>query len=496
MKNQHLFSDFTNQYPLSKTLRFELKPIGKDGKPLEENQAASLLSGIREKDKEIKEAYIALKPVMDKIHENVINASLTSNEAKQISFSDYYEKYKKKENLDSEEKTLRGKIVETYKIGIIPIKEKAGKDKKGNSILKKNDTKCLSESGILKYIENNFDTFVTDKLPKEGLRKQLEIFKRFFTYFSGYNQNRENYYSKEEKSTAVATRIVHDNLPKFCENWMQLSQDRVIKKKKSNETITIPCRKDEYLSAYQYLKNANKTTQIKDAETNKMIEAYPIEEKMFDIANFYKFLPQSGIEEYNRIIGHYNLLINLYNQARKDEPDFRKLDEFKTLYKQIGCGEKKVFQSAIKYNTRKEQDEKESTEEILNLKETLKNISFIGQKYLKKATDSPNVINIYNLIEWLKNREDWDGVYWSKAAVNIVSNKYLANWYDIKNRLKNYKECASFNKKREEQIKINDAVELSGLFEVLNQNNQTDWSKILFKESVWKEKQFNHPKQT
>ena len=35
------------------------------------------------------------------------------------------------------------------------------------------------------------------------------------------------------------------------------------------------------------------------------------------------------------------MLINLYNQARREEAGFKKIDEFETLYKQIGCGKKK-----------------------------------------------------------------------------------------------------------------------------------------------------------
>ncbi|MBI5682530.1 MAG: hypothetical protein HZC45_05120, partial [Deltaproteobacteria bacterium] len=58
---------------------------------------------------------------------------------------------------------------------------------------------------------------------------------------------------------------------------------------------------------------------------------------------------------------------------------------------------------------------------------------------------------------------------------------------------KNLKEVcetiASYNKKREEQFKINDAVELSGLFEVLNQEKGNGWSEILFKKSVLEDHQ-------
>ena len=100
--------------------------------------------------------------------------------------------------------------------------------------------------------------------------------------------------------------------------------------------------------------------------------------------NFWRGkLKRKRRNQYNRVIGHYNLLINLYNQARRAEKDFRKLLPFKTLYKQIGCGEKKALFHELKYDTREQQQAaKENTNETLNLKDTLGAISEAGEKYL------------------------------------------------------------------------------------------------------------------
>jgi len=493
--------NFIRKYSLSKTLRFELKPVGKDGELLDESQASNLLSDVRAKDKEIKDAYIALKPVLDKIHEDVINESLNSEQAQKIDFSNYYEAYKNKTASKAVENSLRGEIVKTFDEGVKPVIKKAETDKKGKNIFKKKGIKCLSEAGILKYIKNNIDYFVSDKSSKDELLKHLDIFKGFFGYFSGYNQNRENYYAKEEKATAIATRVVHDNLPKFCDNCILFSQDKVIKRKNSKEIKTIPSRKEEYLKAYQYLKDSNKITQIKDAETGEMIEAYPIEEKIFDISMFSKCLSQNGIEEYNKVIGHYNLLINLYNQARRNEPDFKKLAQFKTLFKQIGCGEKKGLFFEIKYDTKaQQQKENKESSEILSLEEILETISESGRKYFEKPSNKEEGQTVYHFINWLKNRQDWEGVYWSKAAVGIISNKYFANWHALKDKLINglqgkdknvkgiYAGIATFKKKRDEQFKINDTVELSALFTFIDKEScQEGWSELFFKESILKD---------
>ena len=492
---ESVWNEFTNQYSLQKTLRFELKPIGKDGKRLSAEDAAKVFAKILENDKKIIDAYIALKPIMDKVHEEVINESLISKEAKKIDFSNYLEKYKQKKDIASEEKALREAIVKTYDVGAQEIKKKAGNNSKGKPVLKEKGIKCLTEAGILEYVEKVISE-LPDEKEKEKLKGHLKTFNKFFTYFYGYNQNRENYYSKEEKATAIATRIVHDNLPKFCDNYIQFSDGKAQKKKPFDNAEEIISRKDEYLNAYKFLKDNDKITQIKDTQTNGVIEASPIDEKVFEIVKFSECLSQQGIDEYNRIIGHYNLLINLYNQARKDEKYFRKLLPFKTLYKQIGCGEKKAWFYALKYDTRKQQDAKEKTEAILNLEETLNQISKTGKKYFVKSSDESEVITFHRFINWLRRTDDWNGIYWSKAAVDKVSDRYFSNWHDIKDRIqqglqgkdKKLKEIcetiASYKKNREEQLKINDAVELSGLFEVLNQEKDKGWSKTLFKESI------------
>ena len=140
------FKQFTNLYSLSKTLRFELKPVGRTRDTfkqwLEELKNTECVvdndSNLFVKDKKIKEAYLALKPIMDKLHEQFIDISLTSEEAKKIDFSEYFEvfnsakekskkKRKDEENTDEDNKEqkknitdiendLRKKIAETYEV--------------------------------------------------------------------------------------------------------------------------------------------------------------------------------------------------------------------------------------------------------------------------------------------------------------------------------------------------------------------------------------------
>jgi CRISPR-associated protein Cpf1 len=516
--------DFTKLYSLTKTLRFELKPLGRDGKLLDEKEATNIFESIIEQDKKIKDAYTAIKPVMDKIHEFVINESLISIDAKNIDFSGYFNEYckdKKVKNKKNEsrnkiapiEKSLRAKIGGTFAFGANLIYKKAGTfgdDKKKEKPIfkakKEEGLKCLTAAGILKYIKKYANELEEDENKRRKLLEvHLPTVEKFFTHFQGYNQNRGNYYEvKEEKSTAVATRIVHENLPKFCDNCIQFETGKKQKNKSKKNIENIGevnvSRREEYLNIYSFLKKLNRNTQIKDAQTGNMIDAYPISEKMFEIGEFSNCLSQSGIEEYNKTIGHYNFLINLYNQAKKDEENFDKLDPFKTLFKQIGCGKRKPLFFALMYDTKAEQeqarqDNKQDSDIILNLEETLLKINNIGKKYFGEKSKSNEIKNIPDFVEWLKLQKDWEGIYWSKKAVDFVSNKYLANWYEIQERLQiklqdkdkkdDYKAVATYNKRREEQLKLNEAVELSGLFELLDSDSkERGWSTIFFKKSV------------
>ena len=302
--------DFTGLYQLSKTLRFELKPEVETKARFENwlktlNQDKPTADNLFVKDKAIFEAYKVLKPILDKIHEDFITVSLQSEDAKKIDFRPYYEAYKtskeiskkskknktpqsdtesnseSKNNLTEEENNLRKLIGETYQNGNV-LFVKTSKSAKIKSAIE-----ALTDKSILDYIEDNISNFTTETLTKDELQKHLNAFKGFFTYFSGYNTNRKNYYYvKEEKSTAVASRIVHENLPNFCDNAIRLEK-----------------RHEEYINVYQYLKETEKTTQIKNAQTGEFQEIEPITEKVFAISYFNQCLSQPQIEEYNKMIG-------------------------------------------------------------------------------------------------------------------------------------------------------------------------------------------------
>lgn len=463
------FDELTGLYSLSKTLRFELKPIGKTKETfkrwLEEMQNSELIvdndGNLFAKDKNIKDAYLVIKPIMDNLHEQFIEMSLLSEEAKKIDFRGYFDAFKNKgKNIDDIEKGLRRKIGDTYKIaGEYYSKEIA--NALGKEFKTKNEKpyQCLTDAKMLVYLSANVKELAKQNgIDEQTLANHINLFKGFWGYLDGYNKNRENYYEIDnEASTAVATRIVHENLPTFCSNILRFEK-----------------HSEKYLGIYQYLKDNNRETRIKNSQGEET-EVVAISGDIFKIEHFNECLAQSQIEEYNRIVGNFNMLINLYNQARRGEKDFKKIDEFETLYKQIGCGKKQTMYETL-------QDDSDVRKLLQKTREA-------GNEMFRSSNDSLEIKTVPDFITFLKECDNWNGIYVSKAAISKMSNLYFANWHSIKDKLKEAKAdaCITYDKNREEQIKLRDAVELSELFAVFD-NEQ---SEHFFKESLFKDEETN-----
>lgn len=140
---------------------------------------------------------------------------------------------------------------------------------------------------------------------------------------------------------------------------------------------------------------------------------------------------------------------------------------FEKLRKQIGCGTRKNLFFALKKDKESELTEKErNSEEILSVEKLLKTTVEAGDRIFNGLNSYE--YSVKKLIDFLLAQTDWNGFYWSDASVSYISNRFFTNWHDLLDKLKNNKACASFDKKREEQVKLNEAVELAGLFEVLD----------------------------
>src|SRR5574344_895187 len=278
MKSFNSFCGQKNGYPLSKTLRFEIQP---QGKTLENIMKTGLL-----KSDEIKARdYQDVKKILDNYNKYFIDDVLIH------AHIDYWNE------LDAAIKDYRN-----------PAKDK----KVTKAALEKVQAKlrkCIRE---LFEKDDRFKT-VTASTPNDLFKKILpdflkeeseavNTFKKFSTYFTGFQENRQNVYSVEPIPTAVPYRIVNDNFPKFI-------QDRALFLFIQEKCPQVISDTEHELSEFL---NGKKLADI------------------FSIKSYNDYLSQKGIDFFNQVIGGIsgkagdakkrgiNEFINLYWQQHAD----------------------------------------------------------------------------------------------------------------------------------------------------------------------------------
>jgi CRISPR-associated protein Cpf1 len=180
--------NFTNIYPQSKTLKFELRPYGATLDNIHK-------SGLIDQDETLKADYHAVKKMIDEYHKVVIDESLTNFKLTDLpAYEELY--YKSRTEVEDKEfeiiqSNLRKQIHKAF-----------SENKRFKSIFKK------------ELIQKDLPAFVK----KEEERKQISRFYHFTTYFTGFHENRKNIYTAEVKATSVCNRLIHENLPKFLDN--------------------------------------------------------------------------------------------------------------------------------------------------------------------------------------------------------------------------------------------------------------------------------------
>jgi len=296
------FDEFTNLYSISKTLRFELKPVGKTLDWITKNKLV-------EEDEKRAEDYKTVKKIIDRYHkefieeafESALNANSFQRDMKDL-IESYSELYYKEDKSDKDKKELEN-ISSQMRQEIVSCFEGNYSDevkKKFSNLFKKE----LIKQDLLNFCQ-----------PSE--KEVIEKFADFTTYFGGFHENRKNMYSSEEKSTAISHRIVHENLPRFLDNLKVFNSLK-------EEYQDFPWNQLEF-----NLKNIDPSLKLEDYFSKK---------------GFILTFTQKGIDRYNLILGGKSLdsgqkvqglneLINLYRQ--KKCLDRRKIPNLKELYKQI-----------------------------------------------------------------------------------------------------------------------------------------------------------------
>lgn len=351
--------NFTNRYSLQKTLRFSLIPIGET----EENFNAKRLL---ETDKKLAQDYKKVKKYIDRYYRKHIENVLSKHKLEEIKeYSElYYKVGKSKEDIklvQDLEKRMRKSISESLK-----TTKDAGKV---------SDKKLINEI-LPEYLESDEEL------------ETVKSFNSFSTYFNGFNVNRKLLYSDEKKHNTIAYRCIHDNLPRFLDNAKNFKKIAEI----------IPKTVDKLNDDFEGICGVN----VAD---------------VFDVEYFSFVLSQSGIDNYNNIIGGYscsdstkvqglNEYVNEYNQTVKEKG--KKIPFIKPLYKQI-----LTISDSISFI-----DEKFSNDNDL-----IKAVNGFYAEYI--ASILPEIKNIFENF----NEYDDKGIFISNdVALTSLSNDIFGSW--------------------------------------------------------------------
>ncbi len=337
-------SDFTKQYSLSKTLRFELRPVNPDGSRItdsdERKKRLMIIKDIIAEDKKRAEDYEALKEILNDLHRELIEDVLKSKDI--IDTTDIEKAYKTyltvkqdpvkntklEKDFKDQQKKMRSAIANKFKENDL-----------FNMLFKPKDLFKIdsgsNESPISLKVRVLYDERNNDEI--EEVVRVVKSFDKFTTYLTGFNENRKNMYSNDAESTAIAYRIINENMLLYFDNCMYF----------------------EKLAQ-------NFPDLIKQFDCEKC-------NGLFTPDKFNAYLSQSGIDEYNETLGKkrekdhetdkgINQLINEYKQGliKKYEDkteakrEQRKLYTMTMLYKQILSPRDDDFAAGFKFENGEE----------------------------------------------------------------------------------------------------------------------------------------------
>lgn len=438
-KTKSIFDNFTRQFSLQKTLRFELRPKWNTQKMLDDEKTIG-------NDQIRFEKYKTIKPWFDRLHSEFIEDSLRNfkfadlalYQSALLELQKNRKSKKAKELLANEEAKLRLEITKRFET---TANSWIANDRYKDLGLKKAGVDLLFEAGIFKLLKERFKD--ENNVIIDGINI-FDDWDKWAGYFKKFFETRKNFYKSDDTSTAIAYRIVNQNLRRFREN------------------IDIFNKIKGKINIGQINKNFNVGCDC-----------------IFSLDFYSKCLLQSGIDNYNKIIGGevrdkdekiqgINELINKYRQDKPKE----KIPFLKLLDKQIHSDKDSVIEII--------QDDHELLERLVEFQNNAANKVNLLKKLLNSfAADylSCDLDKIYLSKESLAhNASRWFSDYSSfeRSLFTVVSQKNAKNDYEL---LRTHKTDSKISDK-EGKISLPDFIKCSHVSEALN--NQ--------KGSVWKEK--------
>lgn len=315
-----IFDGLINQYQVSKTLRFELKPTPETEVLLKENR-------IIEEDEVMTQAYSQIKYYFDKVHQRLIQEALSKEKLKNdkkiheaiFSLKKEYslflklpkeKRYSNGKDFQKAQQVMRDIVAALLReTATTSIKEwrdahieektkKGGKGKSSKAPKIKDGIDFLFSSDAIQYLAFVYSPEKNQELEKEGApslfvaeRYIFDVFSGFTGYLKKFQATRKNLYETDGKAPAIATRVVK-NMLRFLDNTRIFEE---IKK-----------RGEEHGGALS---------------TNN-----------FD--SWEHIFVQAGIEDYNKAVGEINKQVKMWRDTKKGASK-KEYPRLKTLDKQI-----------------------------------------------------------------------------------------------------------------------------------------------------------------
>lgn len=442
-------AQFTGKYSVSKTLRFALRPQGKTEDFIE-------TKNVLKQDEDRADQYRKAKRIIDLYHKDFIERALQGvklcvDELNKLEESRHKEDSKK---LDESQRKLREHIVDQ-------IKKTPGY----NNLFRQE----LITKDLPAWLKKNPESKSED-LPDIGPKDYPGIiaeFRKWTTYFNGFYENRKNIYSNEAKATAIAFRVVHENLPRFLDNrarWYQLES--------------------EFKDIFQSFNH--QISALEEATNTKL-------KKVFEIGFFNHCLNQSGVDRFNLILGGrsdkdghklqgLNEIINLYRQQLPVDTEKKKLGKCKMalLYKQI-------LSDRESHSFLPEQFEKDA--------DLVSAINDYFAKIDEVISDEEGAKNVCSSLKACLQRLgsdeiDLEKVYIESKSLRNLSKACYGDWGLIERALETYAQVKfSRKKQREDWVKKTSRFAVAELQNVVNQPDYADSGKSVLE--YFKDAQIN-----
>ncbi len=262
---------FIGLFPISKTIKWELKPVGMTAERM-------LEAGFLDRDRSKRDAYTVVKSMADRFYRGYIDERLSTLDL------DW--------NMLGDAMSVLKKSGETKDKRELDNLKKSFKDSISKHIFTKKDDEDIFSAKVLAKLRGT----ESDYEEIEALKK----FDRFAGYFQDFFVNRRVFADTVRGSCAY--RIVEDNFPRHFEN----------------------CRK------YQIIRRDNPELIL---ELKRSMEGYleTDPDVLFSIGHFGKLLRQKDIDAYNRVVGSvfrsesdncrgFNPILNEFHQKNPDSP--------------------------------------------------------------------------------------------------------------------------------------------------------------------------------